>query len=114
MARVKTGIITRKKHKKILKRAKGYYGAKSKLFKVANQAIMKSMTYAFIGRKRKKRDFRSLWIARINAGTRQYGLSYSKFMYGLKKNNINMNRKMLSEMAINDPEGFKKLVELVR
>ena len=114
MARVKTARTTRARHKKILKQAKGYYGAKSKLFKVANQAIMKSMTYAFIGRKRKKRDFRSLWIARINAGTRQYGLSYSKFMYGLKKNNINMNRKMLSEMAINDPEGFKKLVELVR
>ena len=108
MARIKRSLNARKKQ------AKGYYGAKSKLFKVANQAIMKSMTYAFIGRKRKKRDFRSLWIARINAGTRQYGLSYSKFMYGLKKNNINMNRKMLSEMAINDPEGFKKLVELVR
>ena len=114
MARIKRSLNARKKHRKVLKQAKGYYGAKSKLFKVANQAIMKSMTYAFIGRKRKKRDFRSLWIARINAGTRQYGLSYSKFMYGLKKNNINMNRKMLSEMAINDPEGFKKLVELVR
>ena len=112
MARIKRSLNARKKHRKVLKQAKGYYGAKSKLFKVANQAIMKSMTYAFIGRKRKKRDFRSLWIARINAGTRQYGLSYSKFMYGLKKNNI--NRKMLSEMAINDPEGFKKLVELVR
>ena len=114
MARIKRSLNARKKHRKVLKQAKGYYGAKSKLFKVANQAIMKSMTYAFIGRKRKKRDFRSLWIARINAGTRQYDLSYSKFMYGLKKNNINMNRKMLSEMAINDPEGFKKLVELVR
>ena len=114
MARIKRSLNARKKHRKVLKQAKGYYGAKSKLFKVANQAIMKSMTYSFIGRKRKKRDFRSLWITRINAGTRQYGLSYSKFMYGLKKNNINMNRKMLSEMAINDPEGFKKLVELIR
>ena len=114
MARIKRSLNARKKHRKVLKQAKGYYGAKSKLFKVANQAIMKSMTYSFIGRKRKKRDFRSLWITRINAGTRQYGLSYSKFMYGLKKNNINMNRKMLSEMAINDPEGFKKLVELVK
>ena len=84
MARIKRSLNARKKHRKVLKQAKGYYGAKSKLFKVANQAIMKSMTYSFIGRKRKKRDFRTLWIARINAGTRQYGLSYSKFMYGLK------------------------------
>lgn len=114
MARIKRSLNARKKHRKVLKQAKGYYGAKSKLFKVANQAIMKSMTYSFIGRKRKKRDFRTLWISRINAGTRQYGLSYSKFMYGLKKHNIDMNRKMLSEMAINDPDSFKKLVELVK
>ena len=93
MARIKRSLNARKKHKKVLKQAKGYYGAKSKLFKVANQAVMKSMTYAFIGRKRKKRDFRSLWIARINAGTRQYGLSYSKFMYGLKKNNMVTRRR---------------------
>ena len=114
MARIKRSLNARKKHRKVLKQAKGYYGAKSKLFKVANQAIMKSMTYSFIGRKRKKRDFRTLWIARINAGTRQYGLSYSKFKKRKKKHNIDMNRKMLSEMAINDPDSFKKLVELVK
>ena len=114
MARIKRSLNARKKHRKVLKQAKGYYGAKSKLFKVANQAIMKSMTYAFIGRKRKKRDFRSLWIARINAAVRPYGFSYSRFINALKKNNIEINRKVLSEMAINDPNGFKQLVESVK
>ena len=114
MARIKRSLNARKKHRKVLKQAKGYYGAKSKLFKVANQAIMKSMTYAFIGRKRKKRDFRSLWIARINAGTRQYGISYSQFMGALKKNNIELNRKVLADLAMNHPEVFKAVVEKVK
>ena len=114
MARIKRSLNARKKHRKVLKQAKGYYGAKSKLFKVANQAIMKSMTYSFIGRKRKKRDFRQMWIARINAATRQHGLSYSKFMYGLKQNGIDMNRKMLSDLAIKDPQAFEKLVEIAK
>lgn len=114
MARVKRGMNTKKRHKKVLKQAKGYYGSKSKLFKTANQAVMKSMAYAFVGRKRRKRDFRQLWIARINAATRMNGMSYSKFMHGLKKANIDMNRKVLSEMAIHDPEGFAKLVEVAK
>lgn len=114
MARVKRGTNTHRKHKKILKSAKGYYGSKSTLYKTANQAVMKSMHYSFIGRKRKKRDFRKLWIARINAATRQYGLSYSKFMHGLKQANIDMNRKMLSDLSINDPSAFEKLVEIAK
>ena len=114
MARVKTAIITRKKHKKILKRAKGYYGAKSIRFKMAKQAVMKSGQYAFVGRKNKKRDFRRLWIARINAAARINGISYSRLMDGLKKKNININRKMLAEMAVNDATGFAKLVETVK
>lgn len=114
MARVKRGVATNKKHKKILRLAKGYYGSKSKLFRTATQAVQKSLTYAFIGRKQKKREYRKLWIARINAAVRPYGLSYSKFMHGLKVKNIDMNRKVLSEMAIHDAEGFKKLVELVK
>lgn len=114
MARIKRGVTAHAKHKKVLKAAKGYYGSKSTLFKTANQAVIKSMTYSYIGRKRRKRDFRQLWIARINAASRQNGLSYSKFMYGLKKANINMNRKILSEMAINDPSAFSKLVEVAK
>lgn len=114
MARIKRGVTAHAKHKKVLKAAKGYYGSKSTLFKTANQAVIKSMTYSYIGRKRRKRDFRQLWIARINAASRQNGLSYSKFMYGLKKANINMNRKILSEMAINDPTAFSKLVEVAK
>ena len=110
MARIKRGVAAHAKHKKVLKSAKGYYGSKSTLFRTANQAVIKSMTYSYIGRKRRKRDFRQLWIARINAAARQNGLSYSKFMYGLKKANISINRKMLSEMAISDAEGFAKLV----
>lgn len=114
MARVKRAINAKKKHKKILKQAKGYFGAKSKLFRPANQAVMKSLNYAYIGRKQRKRDFRKLWIARINAAARLNGMSYSRFINGLKKANIEVNRKMLSEMAIHDSEGFAKLVEIAR
>lgn len=114
MARVKSGMITRKKHKKVLKAAKGYFGAKSVRFRMAKQAVMKSLNYAFVGRRMKKRDFRQLWIARINAATRISGLSYSKFISGLRKAEIDINRKMLSEIAISDPEGFKNLVEVAK
>lgn len=114
MARVKRGVNTKKRHKRVLKLAKGYYGAKSKLFKPANQAVMKSLNYAYIGRKLRKRDFRKMWIARINAAARQNGMSYSKFINGLKKANIEVNRKMLSEMAIHDAEGFTQLVEIAK
>lgn len=114
MARVKRAVNAKKNHRKILKLAKGYYGAKSTHFKMANQAVMKSMAYAYVGRKLKKREYRQLWIARINAATRANGVSYSKFMGGLKSNDIEINRKMLSEMAIHDPAGFTKLVELVK
>lgn len=114
MARVKRAVNAKKKHKKILKLAKGFYGAKSKIFKCANPAVMRSLRSAYVGRKLKKRDFRQLWIARINAATRMNGMSYSKFMNGLKKSGININRKMLSEMAIHDPAGFAKLVEAAK
>ncbi|MDY0237214.1 MAG: 50S ribosomal protein L20 [Gudongella sp.] len=114
MARVKRGVNAKKRHKKVLKAAKGYYGSKSKLFKTANQAVMKSLNYAYVGRKLRKREFRKLWIARINAATRLNGMSYSKFINGLKKSNIEVNRKMLSEMAIHDSEGFAKLVAIAK
>ena len=114
MARVKGAMMTRKRRNKVLKLAKGYWGAKSKHFKMAKQAVMKSGQYAYIGRKQKKRQFRQLWIARINAAARINGLSYSKFMYGLKLANIDLNRKVLSEMAVNDAEGFAKLVEVAK
>ncbi len=114
MARVKGAMKTRARHKKILKLAKGYRGAKSKLFRTANQAVMKSLAYAYRDRKAKKREFRQLWIARINAATRANGMSYSQFMNGLKKQGIEMNRKMLSEIAVADPEAFNKLVDQVR
>ena len=114
MARVKRGVNAKKRHKNILKQAKGYFGAKSKLFRTANQAVMKSLNYSYIGRKQRKRDFRKLWITRINAAARINGMSYSKFISGLKKANITINRKMLSEMAINDPAGFAKLVEIAK
>ena len=114
MARVKGAMHTRKRRKKILKLAKGFRGAKSKLFKTANQAVMKSLTYAYRDRKQKKRNFRQLWIARINAAARMNGISYSKFMNGLKKNGIEINRKMLAEIAVSDPAAFTKLVEKVR
>lgn len=114
MARVKRGVNAKKRHKKVLRQAKGYYGAKSKLFRPANQAVMKSLNYAYIGRKQRKRDFRQLWITRINAAARANGMSYSKFINGLKKANIEVNRKMLSEMAIHDAAGFAKLVEIAK
>ena len=114
MARVKGAMATRKRHKKILKLAKGYRGAKSKLFRTANQAVMKSLSYAYRDRKQKKRNFRQLWIARINAAARMNGISYSKFMNGLKTNGIEINRKMLAEIAVSDPAAFAKLVEKVK
>ena len=114
MARVKRGVNAKKRHKNILKQSKGYFGAKSKLFRTANQAVMKSLNYSYIGRKQRKRDFRKLWITRINAAARINGMSYSRFINGLKKANITINRKMLSEMAINDPAGFAKLVEIAK
>ena len=109
MARVKGAITTRKRRKKILKLAKGYWGSKSKHFKMANQAVMKSLTYAYVGRKLKKRDFRQLWITRINAACKANGMNYSRFMHGLKLSGIDLNRKMLSEMAIHEPEAFTQL-----
>ena len=114
MARVKGGMNAKKKHKKVLKLAKGFYGQKSKVFKAANPAVMRALRSAYVGRKLRKRDFRKLWIARINAGTRVNGMSYSKFINGLKKSEININRKMLSEMAIHDPAGFANLVETAK
>ena len=114
MARVKGALATRKRRKKILKLAKGYWGAKSKHFKMAKEAVMKSGNYAYIGRRQKKRDFRRLWITRINAACRMNGITYSAFINGLKKANINLNRKMLSEIAINDPKAFTELVEVAK
>ncbi len=114
MARVKGAVNARKKHKKILKLAKGFRGARSKLFRPANQFVMKALMHAYVGRKLKKREFRKLWISRINAATRANGLSYSRFINGLKASGIQMNRKVLAEMAIHDKEGFAKLVETVK
>ncbi|MBE6837469.1 MAG: 50S ribosomal protein L20 [Ruminococcus sp.] len=111
MARVKGAMMTRKRRNKTLKLAKGYFGAKSKHFKMAKQAVMKSGQYAYIGRKQKKRDFRSLWITRISAAAKMNGMNYSSFMNGVKKAGITLNRKMLSEIAINDPAGFTAIVE---
>ena len=114
MARVKTAIITRKKHNKILKRAKGYYGAKHYRFRTAKQQVMKSGNYAFTGRKDKKSNFRKLWIARINAAARMNGMTYSELINGLKKANVVINRKMLAEMAVNDMNAFAKVVETAK
>ncbi len=111
MARIKGATMTRKRRNKVLKLAKGYYGSKSKLFKTAKQAVMKSGNYAYIGRKQKKRNFRRLWITRISAACKQNGMNYSTFMNGLNKAGIALNRKMLSEIAISDPEGFRNLTE---
>ncbi len=111
MARVKGAMMTRKRRNKVLKAAKGYWGAKSKHFKMAKQAVMKSGNYAFIGRKQKKRDFRRLWITRISAQAKLNGINYSKFMNGLKKAGIDLNRKMLAELAVSDKEAFATLVE---
>ena len=114
MARVKGGLNAKKRHNRTLKLAKGYRGARSKQYRVAKQSVMRALTSAYAGRKQKKRQFRQLWIARINAAARMNGLSYSKFMYGLKLAEVNVNRKMLSEMAISDPEGFASLVEVAK
>ena len=114
MARVKKGVNAHKRHKKILNMAKGFYGQKSKVFRAANPAVMRSLASAYAGRKQKKRDYRKMWIARINAGARMNGLSYSKLMHGLKVSGIDINRKMLSEMAIHDEAGFAKLCETAK
>ena len=111
MARVKGALATRKRRNKTLKLAKGYWGGKSRLFKTAKEAVMKSGQYAYVGRRLKKRDFRRLWITRISAACKQNGMNYSTFMNGLKKANVTLNRKMLSEIAINDAEGFTALTE---
>ena len=112
--RIKRGVNAVKKRRKILKLAKGYFGAKSKNYRIARQAVMKSFNYAYIGRILKKRDFRNLWIARINAAARANGMSYSKFMYGLKKANVELNRKVLADIAVNDAQSFAKLVETAK
>ena len=114
MARVKKGVNAHKRHKKVLKRAKGYYGAKSTTFKAAKPATMRALRSAYVGRKNKKREYRKLWIARINAAARMNDISYSRLMDGLKKSNIEINRKMLSEMAIHDPAAFAKLCETAK
>lgn len=114
MARVKKAVNAKKKHKKILKLSKGFYGQKSKVFRAANPAVMRSLSSAYVGRKNKKRDYRRLWIARINAAARQNGMSYSQFMNGLKKAGIDINRKMLSEVAIHDAVAFTALVETAK
>lgn len=114
MARVKGALGARKRHNRTLKLAKGYRGARSKQYRVAKQSVMRALTSAYAGRKQRKRQFRQLWIARINAAARMNGISYSKFMYGLKLAGVEINRKMLSEMAISDPEGFKALAEIAK
>jgi len=114
MARVKRAKNARKNHKKVLKLAKGYYGGKSKLFKTANESVIRALRNSYVGRKNKKRDYRSLWIARINAASRMNDMSYSKFMNGLKIAEVNINRKMLSEIAINDPKAFTELVGVAK
>jgi len=114
MARVKKGINAHKRHKKVLKQAKGYYGAKSKQFKAANPAVMRALRSAYAGRKQKKRQYRQLWIARINAAARMNGTTYSKLIAGLKKANVTVNRKMLSEIAINDPKAFTEIATIAK
>ena len=114
MARVKTAKITRARHKKVLKQAKGYYGAKHYRFRNANQAVLKSLAYSYVGRKDRKSNFRKLWIARINAAARMNGTTYSKLIAGLKKANVNINRKMLAEMAVNDAKAFAEVAEIAK
>ena len=114
MARVKGALNAKKKHNKVLKLAKGYRGARSKQYRIAKQSVMRALTSSYAGRKQKKRQFRQLWIARINAAARLNGLSYSKFMYGLKLAEVDINRKMLAELAVSDAEGFKSLAELAK
>ena len=111
MARVKRGVVARRRHKKILSRAKGYYNARRKVFRVAKQAVTKALQYAYIGRKQKKRQFRALWIVRINAGARQFGLSYSRLMNGLKKAGVTVDRKVLADIAVHDIKAFGALAE---
>ena len=111
MARVKRGVTARRRHKKILSRAKGYYNARRKVYRVAKQAVIKALQYSYIGRKQKKRQFRALWIVRINAGARQYGLSYSRMMNGLKKAGIEVDRKVLADIAVHDIKAFGALAE---
>ncbi|WP_370651032.1 50S ribosomal protein L20 [Acetobacterium sp.] len=110
--RIKKGVNAKKKHKKVLKLAKGYYGAKSKLYRSANEAVMRALRSSYVGRKEKKRNFRRLWITRINAGARMYDLSYSKFMFGLKQAGVEIDRKILADLAMNDINAFKDLVEV--
>ncbi|MBP8866072.1 MAG: 50S ribosomal protein L20 [Acetobacterium sp.] len=112
MMRIKKGVNAKKKHKKVLKLAKGYYGAKSKLYRSANEAVMRALRSSYVGRKEKKRNFRRLWITRINAGARMYGLSYSKFMFGLKQAGVEIDRKILADLAMNDIKAFEDLVEV--
>ena len=114
MARIKGGMNAKKKHNRVLKLAKGYRGARSKQYRVAKQSVMRALATSYAGRKQKKRQFRQLWIARINAAARMNGLSYSKFMYGLKLAGVELNRKVLADMAINDAEGFATLTELAK
>ena len=114
MARIKGGLNAKKKHNRVLKLAKGYRGARSKQYRVAKQSVMRALASSYAGRKERKRQFRQLWIARINAAARMNGLSYSRFMYGLKSAGIDMNRKMLAEMAVNDAQGFASLAELAK
>lgn len=114
MARIKGGMNARRKHSRVLKLAKGYRGARSKQYRVAKQSVMRALATSYAGRKERKRQFRRLWIARINAAARLNGLSYSKFMYGLKLADVEINRKMLAEMAVNDAEGFKALAEIAK
>lgn len=114
MARIKGGLNAKKKHKKVLKLAKGYRGARSKQYRVAKQSVMRALATSYKGRKERKRQFRSLWIARINAAARMNGISYSRFMHGLKLANIDLNRKVLADMAVNDAEGFAKLAEIAK
>ena len=114
MARIKGGMNARRKHNRVLKLAKGYRGARSKQYRVAKQSVMRDLATSYAGRKERKRQFRRLWIARINAAARLNGLSYSKFMYGLKLADVEINRKMLAEMAVNDAEGFKALAEIAK
>ena len=114
MARVKTAKITRRRHKKILKQAKGYFGAKHYRFRNANQAVLKSLVYSYVGRKDRKSDFRKLWIARINAAARMNGTTYSKLISGLKKANVTINRKMLAEIAVSDVKAFTEIVNIAK
>jgi large subunit ribosomal protein L20 len=114
MARVKDGVVTRRRHKKILKLAKGYRGARSRRFRSANETLLKALSYAYRDRKARKREFRRLWIARINAGVRELGMTYSQFMHGLKLAGISLNRKVLAELAVSDKEEFRRIVELSR